>query len=137
MCNSIIYKLILSLTPSPYSFTLFLHPIPSPYPGYLTVQVRRPRIPPTPLTLTTTTTTTVTLRLTWDIYPEGLIAKALKQLLHPGPPPVTLASPSPPSPSPPSSPYSVSASSYVLKIDGTQEYLLAARPITQYKVGCV
>ncbi|XP_045108091.1 phosphatidylinositol 4,5-bisphosphate 3-kinase catalytic subunit alpha isoform-like isoform X2 [Portunus trituberculatus] len=81
--------------------------------GYLTITLRK----------VTTTTTTTTLRVPWDIYPEGVVAWALRRL-----PPAA----SPP-PSPPSSPYTQSSPPYVLRVNKSQEYLLAAKPITQYK----
>ncbi|KAG7162944.1 Phosphatidylinositol 45-bisphosphate 3-kinase catalytic subunit alpha isoform-like [Homarus americanus] len=62
------------------------------------------------------------VRITWDTYPEGIIAEALKRL-----------SPSHPLDDFSSAPLVHNASRHALKISGTNEYLLAGRPITQYK----
>ncbi|XP_069182358.1 phosphatidylinositol 4,5-bisphosphate 3-kinase catalytic subunit alpha isoform isoform X2 [Procambarus clarkii] len=60
------------------------------------------------------------VRVTWDTYPEGIITEALKRL-SPARDDLYLTT-------------SVMKSSrHALKICGTNEYLLAARPITQYK----
>lgn len=62
------------------------------------------------------------VRVTWDTYPDGVIDKALKRFSDPDH--GTWESPT----------KARDVSRQALKICGTSEYLLAARPITQYKV---
>ena len=61
------------------------------------------------------------LRLPWDIYPEGVIAEALKRIPNQDNNSAT-------------DKLTKKPSNFALKICGTNEYLLTSRPITQYKV---
>ncbi|XP_042869031.1 phosphatidylinositol 4,5-bisphosphate 3-kinase catalytic subunit alpha isoform-like [Penaeus japonicus] len=76
--------------------------------GYLTVTVWRG------------TSESTSVRITWDTYPDGIIAEALTRL---APAPDMLGSLT----------TSQQSSRHALKICGTNEYLLASRPISQYK----
>ncbi|KAK7071391.1 Phosphatidylinositol 4,5-bisphosphate 3-kinase catalytic subunit alpha isoform [Halocaridina rubra] len=76
--------------------------------GYLTVTVWRG------------SSESTSVRVTWDTYPDGIIAEALTRLTIPSDTLGSMAA-------------IQGASRHALKICGTNEYLLAGRPITQYK----
>ncbi|XP_050732302.1 phosphatidylinositol 4,5-bisphosphate 3-kinase catalytic subunit alpha isoform-like [Eriocheir sinensis] len=98
--------------------------------GNLTLVVRRGRTTTTTTTNNNNNNTSTTFKVSWDMYPDGIIGRALKRLPHhPSPKPSPSSSPSPaPSPSSPTT------AGYVLQLaGGNEEFLLAPRPITQYK----
>nr|ADE44090.1 phosphoinositide 3-kinase isoform a [Panulirus argus] len=72
------------------------------------------------VTVWTGSSESISVRVTWDIYPEGVIAEVLKRL--PGAPGTRGSATS-----------AQNSSQHVLKVCGTNEYLLVGRPITQYK----